>query len=351
MKYQGRIIYLEILRVISIIFVVNIHVSASETIANFNTTNINYWWIQNISDSVSRWCVPIFVMISGALLLNPNKTESLGTFYKKRGMKMVVPFLFWGIIYVSISANLNGEILNFGYYFKNLLEGTVYWHMWFMYMIIAVYAMTPILRVYVVNADPKNIMYFLMVIFLSTSVLGVVEKFFAFQFNSFYQIEPIGGYLGYFLLGYYIHNFNIMDSIKKCFYLGAGVSIGLIVYGTFYLTKSNNGVLDEYFYSYTNPFVLLVSIAIFLFIKNVSWIVFDNSSFIKIVFAVSSSSFGIYIIHPLVMKFLYETNIAIVRETFNPLIRIPLLDVIILFASFIAVIIIRKIPYLKLLVP
>lgn len=59
-----------------------------------------YWWISNVYDSISRWGVPVFVMVSGALLLDTSKQEGILTFYKKRLSKIFIPIIFWTAFYL-----------------------------------------------------------------------------------------------------------------------------------------------------------------------------------------------------------------------------------------------------------
>lgn len=85
-------------RILAIFAVIVVHVGAK--VVGENTIGSEYWWYGNIFESLARWCVPVFVMISGALLLDPNKKEDLLTFYRKRLHRIFIPFLFWSVIYL-----------------------------------------------------------------------------------------------------------------------------------------------------------------------------------------------------------------------------------------------------------
>ncbi|RUL56501.1 hypothetical protein EK386_02405 [Lysinibacillus antri] len=350
-KGKGRIFYIEILRAISIIAVIIIHISASETLVSFTTTNIKYWWIQNIFDSLARWSVPVFVMISGALLLNPAKQEPIGMFLKKKGLKMLIPFFVWGLFYLILSASVNLDSLTVKYIIRGFIEGPMYYHMWFMYMIIALYAITPLLKNIILNSNQDKILYLLLIIFISVSLIDLIEKFTSLRVNNFFTIKPLGGFIGYFILGYYLHTFSFSKVAQKAIYFGAVVSALIIPIGTYYLTSKNNGQLDVYLYDYTNPFVLLISMAIFLAIKNVKWAPNPKNYGTKMILAVSSTSFGIYLVHPFVMYCLNRFNLHIFSEVFNPLIRVPLVTLIVLVISIVAVKVLKKIPYIKNIVP
>lgn len=100
-------VWLDNSRIIATFAVVFLHVAGFFLNAGMDS---QYWWFGNIFSSFSKWCIPVFVMISGALLLSPDKTESMETFYRKRVSKIFIPILFWSMLY-SLGAQWQG-ILN-----------------------------------------------------------------------------------------------------------------------------------------------------------------------------------------------------------------------------------------------
>ena len=86
-------VWLDNSRLIATFAAVFLHVAAGVVV--YSNPGSQYWWAGNIYNSFVRWCVPVFVMVSGALLLNPNKMESMETFYKKRLSRILIPLLFW----------------------------------------------------------------------------------------------------------------------------------------------------------------------------------------------------------------------------------------------------------------
>lgn len=351
-KLRNRILYIEILRALAIIAVILIHLAASSTITSFDATNIDFWWVHNIFDSLARWCVPVFVMISGALLLNPIKRESIGTFIKKRGIKILIPFIAWGILYISLGANWDSEILTAKYYIKQFIEGPIYYHIWFMYMIAALYAVTPILKDFIVSTDQKRIEYFLLILFFSVSVIEFLQYFSSIQFNYFFSIKPLGGFIGFFILGYYLHTYEVKKLIRYVLYFCALACLVLIPVATYYATMNNGGFLNSYFYEYTNPFVACIASAIFILFKQSNIQPKDKDNILdRYILSVSKYSFGIFLVHPLVIYYLFQLNLTFTSEFFNPLIRIPLTVIIVLFFSHLIVVVLGKIPYVKMIVP
>lgn len=87
-----RLVYMDWLRVLATIAVVTIHVSAGY-VSVLDANNASRWMAGNLFESISRASVPIFVMISGALLLKGTKDISVGEFLQKRASKVIIPFI------------------------------------------------------------------------------------------------------------------------------------------------------------------------------------------------------------------------------------------------------------------
>ena len=140
-------IWLDNSRIIAIFAVVLLH-TASDVVTGI-AVGSDYWWIGNVYDSFVRWCVPVFVMMSGALLLDPNKNEALKTFYAKRLARIAVPILFWSVFFLlwtMLKGIAKGDAPSLTFLLKRLISGKPYYHMWFLYMIITLYLFTPFFR-------------------------------------------------------------------------------------------------------------------------------------------------------------------------------------------------------------
>src|SRR3990172_8677409 len=155
-------------KVISIFAVVVLHVSAqiAEKVENFGTSS---WWVGNLFDGGVRWSVPIFIMVSGYLLLDPSKQEDFRTFYKKRAGKVLIPTIFWTLFYIIWSFVIkkypldlkSGKII-----LIKLIEGEPYYHLWFAYMIIGLYLFTPFLRKLLGAISDNEAIFLCIILFL-----------------------------------------------------------------------------------------------------------------------------------------------------------------------------------------
>ena len=92
----SKIEWLDTLRTLATLGVIIIHISSPLVNMEYNK-NMSFWWIGNVVDSAVRYAVPLFLMLSGATLLD--KEFQLWDFYKRRFSRVLVPFLFWIIAY------------------------------------------------------------------------------------------------------------------------------------------------------------------------------------------------------------------------------------------------------------
>lgn len=88
----------------------------------------------------------------------------------------------------------------------------MYYHLWFLYVIIAIYLILPVLKVYIAGASQKNLQYYLLLCFIVTSVFSYISKFHEITVDI--KVEAATGYIGYFLLGYYLHRYGLSKITK-----------------------------------------------------------------------------------------------------------------------------------------
>jgi surface polysaccharide O-acyltransferase-like enzyme len=345
MTQQQRVEYFDYLRFAATAAVIVLH-CAAPLLYQFNEISSVYWWTGHVYDSFTRWCVPIFFMISGALLLNPAKEEPIHRFFKKRSAKVLIPFIGWSIIYFFVQIKDGNLEPGFQNFFHAFLGDKIYYHLWFMYVIIAMYLITPIFRIFIQHATRRQIEYFLILWFVVTSIFSLIAKFYEIQIAI--EVLPATGYIGYFILGYYLHRFPFREIFKSIMYVLAGISLSIILYGTYVLTLDNNGTFDGFFYHYLNTPVVLISIAVFLLFKSLRNTLSNRSRpFIQ---AVNKASLGIYLIHPWILLSL-STQWKIDALFIHPLFGIPLLAGLTFLISFLIISVLRKVPIVEKLVP
>ncbi|WP_226678997.1 acyltransferase [Mesobacillus jeotgali] len=342
---RERVIFFDWLRIFATIAVVTIHVSAEPVWVNMYEAPRFYWLSANFYESLTRASVPLFVMISGALMLGKGKAISYRNFLSTKVNKIFLPLLLWSLIYyiyhVYRGDHEGFQILHF---IKLFLTNGVSVHFWFMYMILGIYLTVPIIRIFIQNASKKDIEYFL-ILWLYASVIVKYMKFHnGFSFNL--ELYLVTNYIGYFILGYYLTNYSLAKKWRLLTYSGGLAGIVSTFLLTYLDTKEAGGALQAFWYEYHSPNVLLSSIGIFVLAKYS--IKRGLPSFIN---EINKVSFGIYLVHMLVLDVFANEIFDRLQHNLHPLLSIPLIVLIAVIFSAIVTYTLSRIPILKRLVP
>lgn len=334
MKKQS-IFFLDFLRVISILAVIIIHVTAQYFVYyKIDSTN---WTIANIYEALSRWSVPIFIMISGYLLLGKN--EEIVYFFRKRTTRILIPLLFWGVFYIAFF--YRGLSLKTMLIF--LIQGAPdAYHLWYLYTLLGLYLITPVLRVFISNAPKANFLLFIFLCFLYGTVYPLIRLLFGINIGV--NLTFVSGYLGYYLLGYYLRIYPLNNICKKYLFILAFPAASITVYGTYYLSHKNN-VFKSDFYEYLSLNVVIFSVAIFVLFQTLKLKKIHSSFFRNFILSVSQSSFGIYLIHVFVLE-TWKRTIKLPLVS-SPLMVIPIVSLICFGISYGLVLLIEKIPMVR----
>jgi surface polysaccharide O-acyltransferase-like enzyme len=328
-------IWIDYLRVISTFAVIMIHVSAVGVISL--DIESRSWIVANFYDSISRFCVPIFFMISGALLLQ--KDYGLKPFFIKRVTRILPPFIFWSFVYFFLN---NSDFLLNRFEFVTFLEkltrsflyGSKY-HLWFVYALIGMYLFVPILRNWIKNSPVSYMQYFLLIwLFSNLYRIPNMETYLPKV-----DMSNFSGFLGFMVLGYYIFRGKFL---YKYVYLALFVVCSIITFlGTHYFSI-NKGVFVDYFYDYLSLNTILAATSLFLFFKNSN---INIKGLDSVIIVLSKYSFGIYLVHALVLDLLGEFTIDM--YTIDPVFSIPMTSILCLIISFVIVVLVNKIPFGK----
>ncbi|WP_099361285.1 acyltransferase [Fredinandcohnia onubensis] len=341
---MNRLLYLDWLRVFAAFGVVIIHVTAGY-VGVYNQEQGLRWIVGNFFESLTRWAVPIFVMISGALLLRDQRELSFWEFLKKRASKVIIPFVGWSILFYLYGAYKGYFPVSLKQAIKYFINNGITYHFWFFYMIIGIYLITPLLKLLVTHAKRHHLEYFLILWLYASVITRLTEFFIGMKFSI--ELFFVTDYVGYFLLGYYLYQFEITKRWRTLSY--CGLIIGLV--GTFALTYvytiNGEGGINDFWYSYFSPTVLLCAIGLFILFKYQ----FNKKSLPFLFKEINRASLGIYIIHYwLLNNYLWKT-LPKVDAAFNPLLAIPVNIAITFALSTVIISVIQRIPVIKKLVP
>jgi surface polysaccharide O-acyltransferase-like enzyme len=341
---KTNLAWIDNIRVIAVVAVIVVHVSAYGTrdvdTHGLVTTN---WWIVNFFESISRCCVPLFVMISGALLLP--QTIGLRDFLKKRLSRILVPFVFWSLVYIAfkfamvIHSSGFGSASQFGKWFTyHILQGAEF-HLWYIYMLIGLYLFIPLLQPWVKVSGNKALLYFIVI-----CAITIVLKQVGVLAMSMLDLRYFDGYVGYLVLGYYMaHRMTITTQIRNAAIAILLLGFGVTFIGT-YLMTSEKGSFYDGLYDYPTLNVMFLSVGVFTIIKS-SVYKSSNRMLARIKALINNYAFGIYLCHPLIMIGLsyFKINYRLI----SPVIGIPVAVVICLAISCAVIYVMRKLPFGK----
>ncbi|HEY4325308.1 MAG TPA: acyltransferase family protein [Mucilaginibacter sp.] len=330
------------LRLIALYAVIILH-STAPLLMQYGKVPMTTWWMADFLNALVRFAVPVFVMITGALLLN--REYEIGGFLKKRLSRVVIPFLFWSLVYIWYSWYIeeimfsNSAWANIKLVVNFLKNGSSY-HLWYVYMLIGLYFFIPIIGKYIRNATEKEVLYFLIVWF---AVMMLTQPYLS-RFNPAVDMHYFVGYIGYLVLGHYLayKDFNIrhMRSWMLVVFL---LSIAVIAVGTWQVSQ-NSKWPGTMFYEPLNPAVLMLSASIFMIVKltvpTVPPVIMRIRDF------AGRYNYGIYLAHALVLYFL-DDPFGISYKLGLPILSIPLTALICFVISLLLVWIINKIPFGK----
>lgn len=337
-NYKEKIFWIDFLKCISIIGVLIIHVSAP-ILYNTPITSES-WLVANFYNSLTRFSVPVFIIITGVLLLH--KQNTITNHIKKIIYRIIIPFLFWAVCYLLYKIQFDADYNFFGriiyffrYAFVQLRDGMISYHFWYIYMIIGLYLIIPILNKWIVNSNKKEILYFIIIWFC-------IQFFDMPRLNILktnLDLRYFSGYIGFLILGYYINAFQISKKIK-IFSLVILVFCLVFTYLSTYYSSLGN-VYNDTFHKYLSINIILLSISIVIVLKN---ILFSNQKLVFIIQKISQYSYGIYLSHVLILAFIKDFNIQIIN--FNSIWYIPLIVIICLALSFSLIFLVKKTPFI-----
>ena len=323
---KERIFYYDVLRAFAIIAVIICHLDHFFGPLTTPTQVIT----QMAFHDIGRIGVPIFLMISGALLLN-REYPSLSDFLRRRFTRIIYPFIFWIILIL-------GQLYLHGYNNQFMWgvfigEPSITWYFW---TLIGIYLFIPVINSFVKEYGLKGVEYFLAIWFFTM----ILQTFNSYPLWANFDLNLFAGYIGYPLLGYWLANkkFNLKDG-KVCILGLITLIISLSVFVFLHYNKIN--LIANI---YQNIPIIFMGIGLFLFVMYLDKLnKFDSikdNIIGKAIVSLSVCSYGMYFSHVLVVKELSYHN-----PGSNLL--FPLMFVLIVFLSWLLPYVLSKIPYVR----
>lgn len=315
MKAQERLVFADYLRVVACFLVMLVH--ASENFYGADSSGMagnvsmlanetNRFWVAFFDGGVARACVPLFMVLSAFLLVPMKPGTTMTGFYKKRFTRILPPFVIFLVLY-SVLPLLWGsmspeqtiaDLKNLPFNFPSMAG-----HLWFMYPLISLYLIIPVVSPWLEKASAKEERIFIG-LFAVSCFIPWIHRFITPElwgecfWNRFSMLWYCSGYLGYLVVAHYIR-FHLDWSNRKRLAVGA---ISFII-GAAFTTWSfwKEGVpgqlietpILEWSWEFCTPNVLLQTVGIFLMFTCIG----NSKPAPKIITSISKLSFGMYLMH------------------------------------------------------
>ena len=341
----GQQLSMDLARVAALTSIILLHSTRAPSMVAINQDYVYQWWTWNIFSSLAWIGVPLFIMVTGALLLRPERAdEPLGTFFRKRWKRIGLPFFFWGAIYVIYTVFVNHTPVNSDFALRLFATGP-YFQFWYIYMLLGLYLATPVLRILIAHMTRKMFTY-IMLVWLVGSFL---EPFWilANGMNPTYVMNVsylfvFSGYLGCFLFGAYLRDLKLRPILPF-----AMLAVGIVwsILGNYYVASTISQTYNYLIFGNLTGNVLLTATGIFLILTKIRY---TNPLFSLI----SQNTLPIYLGHVMILESFQRGYFGFVisSSTITLALEIPVMVAATLLVTTLIVVPLKKIPGLGKLV-
>ena len=328
---KTRIVYLDALRAVASFFVVLLHTTALNTyVVDFQSPE---WNIFMYYESVVNWAVPVFIMISGALMLSKDYTYSR---IIKKIMRIAVLFAVWSLFYLLLDVWNHGSGTYRDHYLwlQVLMQG--HYHMWFLLMLCGLYLLTPLLRAMLKEENSSIVFVILTLVFvflipslddllvnnsqiLQNPIVASIYRAIKNILEDMHLNIPVC-YLSYYVFGYLIaRKSGAISNLSnlKCRITGWGaicLGTAIVVFEIIQCRTKEQALL---FIQHYQAGIFLQSAGIMLLFRNL------NGYIIRAFAQISRISLGVYLIHPAIIEMFHHYGIS--SLSFSPWISVPVL--------------------------
>ncbi|QZE13353.1 acyltransferase family protein [Halosquirtibacter laminarini] len=317
----------DLLRVIACMMVILVHCSA-RFIMFPSEEEMAPFLISNFYNSFSRVTIPLFVLMSGRFALSRYMKMDISEFYSKIWVKRIVfPTLFWGILYTLYRMLQGGvavylrEPFNFLEPIKDFLMGYPFIHLWYMYMLIGLYGVIPILGILREKIGLDNFFY----VAVALTILAIPID----NFSTLFWLVRFVCFLGYFMLGYCLkYTPKRLFSPKELmlWWLICSILTWLI---TSYCGLHGEGEVTDFLYGFFSPITIVGAVALYLLFNGIK-----NYKGSAMIASLSKHSLYIYLIHAGVLSIFENVIFRFCGLKPNPIWYVPTIALVVFFISY-----------------
>lgn len=338
-----RKVNLDILRILACFLVIVNHTNSDVFLSTVPSLT---WFSSVLYFFVSKVAVPLFVMISGAVLLS--KKETYKEFFKKRILKTMLVLISFSFMYYMISIIKTGGTFDVIDFIRKLYSQQITNAFWYLYLYLGILLMLPLLRKLVEKLSVKDYIYYFSISITVFSILPIVEHYLEFPpIQNHFMLPIFNIYITYFLLGHFIE--NVLD--KK--YFNNKISATLLIGGTFAIIMSVILTYNEYKinpsnYLFFDKAILITTLipSVMLFYISKLYFCDKTGKGYNVISKISTHTFGIYLISDLLISELQplKTNLMAITHS---LIGVIIFEIVVFTAGLILTWILKKLPILR----
>lgn len=284
----GRVVYLDALRLVAIIGVVAIHVFSAAF--NVGTPGSTGWWLADVTYSGSRWSVPVFFMVSGAVILPRAGTGAPRDFYRRRVRRLGTPLVVWSVVYLAFA--LARHDITWHDVLPRIARGAPYVHLYFLFAIAGLYVLAPLLARALTGPQAGLLPMSALVALLANGLLPVLGL------TAHMSITTVAAtrwlpFVGYFLAGLALASAPRLPGRWVWAALAAlGLAGQVLLAG--WARLAGHPALFSYSGSYSALPVMLAAVALFCLARQVEPVL---QPLRRPVVALSELTFGVFLCH------------------------------------------------------
>lgn len=309
----------DVMRCISCLMVVTTHTCAN-IMATFSSElpiDIEGQWLAFAAlKCITVSATNLFVMISGIFFLSPERNVSISKIWSKNILKLSVAYILWCAIYALLRIYyLTPRQLSWNIFFEEFMnrEG----HLWYIPMMLSIYVLVPLLRVFSCNAERKHYLY-LIGLLVGAIMLNTINVFGnLYEYNGSDVVSVIIGntptgticqYTFYCILGYFLYSYMPKLKTRICIYILGILGLLFMIWMTtfFYIEKgaTDSLLIQDKFIIGTlakNTALFIAVIAVFSKIEM-------SKCFKKVLSKLSSATLFIYLSHMVLLDVFMQTH-------------------------------------------
>lgn len=309
----------------------------------------DYWFSANIIECVFYFAVPLFFMVSGITLMDFFDRYSMKTYFSKRFMKTMLPFLVWSLVAIGIDLYTGKRFwsdISVRSVFQDITGNRCVGIFWFFGALFTLYICMPLFAAVEKSKRKLVFSYLVVFAFIFNILLPFLKKLFSSDLNTFFYVPVLVNCLIWPLLGWLLHNCEIKKWQKIIIYVLGLLGLMLHICGS-YVLSVDAGHIDKTFKGYENVPSVLYAIGVFVLLKDVGTWLMKKECISRFVKVLGKYAFEIYLLQFILLDWVVSVpaidRTSMVYRLGSPFIMIP---IIMIFTWGL-----RKIPIVRNVVP